>query len=265
MNHTLIITTYNWPESLFLVLESIKLQSILPDEIIIADDGSDQHTKDFIEEYIKKSNLNILHSWQKDRGFRAARSRNKAIGKSKGEYIILIDGDTILHPDFIRDHLQMREQGCFIQGTRVLLSKALTKKTLENELLNFPFYSVNIKNRKNAVHSNILAKVFSHKQNHLNGIKSCNMSFYKNDCLKINGFNNNFEGWGREDSEFVARMIFSGLKRKNVRFNAIQFHLWHNENDRISIKKNDLILSNTIKNCIKRCENGIDSIDFDED
>ena len=90
------------------------------------------------------------------------------------------------------------------------------------------------------------------------------MAFYKTDCININGFNNDFEGWGREDSEFIARLINSGIIRKNIRFSAIQYHLWHNENSRESLKKNDEILKNTINQNLKCCENGINSIKKNE-
>ena len=114
-----------------------------------------------------------------------------------------------------------------------------------------------LKNRKNCIHSKLLARIFSNKKNHLRSIKSCNMAFYRKDCLHVNGFNNDFEGWGREDSEFVARLINSGVKRKNIRFNAIQFHLWHNENSRKLLEKNDAILNESINNLTQWCENGI--------
>ena len=69
------------------------------------------------------------------------------------------------------------------------------------------------------------------------------MAFFKKDCINVNGFNNDFEGWGREDSEFVVRLLNSGINRKNTLFNAIQFHLWHHESSRISLSKNDSILN----------------------
>jgi hypothetical protein len=83
------------------------------------------------------------------------------------------------------------------------------------------------------------------------------MAFFKQDCININGFNNDFEGWGREDSEFVVRLLNSGINRKNLRFNAIQLHLWHNENTRASLQQNDIILQNAIDNNAKWCDNGI--------
>lgn len=264
MKLTLIITTYNWPESLLLVIESIKRQSILPDEVIIADDGSTKETKNLIKNVKKDTNLKIVHSWQEDIGFRAARSRNNAILKSSGDYIILIDGDTILHKNFVQDHITNAEYGFFIQGSRVLLSEKKTIKALAKKTVNFTFFSLGFKNRKNFIRSKLLSLLFSNQKNHLNGIKSCNMSFYRKDCLNINGFNNEFEGWGREDSEFVVRLINNGVKRKNVRFNAIQFHLWHIENSRKSLKRNDLMLNDAINNGTHWCENGINSIKKNE-
>ena len=264
MELTLIITTYNWPESLSLVIESIKNQSVSPDEVIIADDGSAQETKDLINNFKKNSKLNIVHIWQEDIGFRAARSRNNAIFESTGDYIVLIDGDTILHSNFLKDHMENAEPGFFVQGSRALLSKKLTNKTLAEKKINFSFFTFGIMNRKNSINSSFLSLIFSNKNSHLKGTKSCNMGFYRQDCLNINGFNNDFEGWGREDSEFVVRLINSGLKRKNVRFNAIQFHLWHNENSRMSLMSNDEILEDAINNRIQWCQNGINSIEKNE-
>ena len=103
MRVSLIITTYNRPDALMLVLQSIANQTKLPEEVIIADDGSDNNTKELITNFQESSSFNIVHSWQEDKGFRAANSRNKAIAISNFEYIVLVDGDMILHPKFIQD------------------------------------------------------------------------------------------------------------------------------------------------------------------
>ena len=222
MKLTLIITTYNWPESLLLVIESVKKQTILPNEVIIADDGSTIDTKKVISHFIENSNLNIIHSWQEDLGFRVARSRNNAILKSSGSYIVLIDGDMILHKDFIKDHLACAEAGYFVQGHRTLISKKQTKKALKENSASFTFFCPCLKNRKNCIHSIMLSKLFSNKRNNLKGIKSCNLAFFRKDFFDINGFNNEFEGWGREDSEFIVRLVNRGINRKNIRFKMIQ-------------------------------------------
>ena len=259
MRLSLIITTYNRPDALLLVLRSIEGQITLPYEVIIADDGSTNETKEVVTSFQEKFDIRVIHSWQEDSGFRAAKSRNKAIAKATGKYIILIDGDMILHPEFINDHINNTQSGYFVQGSRVLLTQDKTKQTLDQQKINFSLLSNGLQNRKNAFHSNILSKLFSNKRNYLRGIRTCNMAFYKQDCININGFNNEFEGWGREDSEFIMRLLNSGINRKNVRFNAIQFHLWHNENIRSSLEKNDAILQEAINNHTQWCNNGIDS------
>jgi glycosyltransferase involved in cell wall biosynthesis len=258
MRVSLIITTYNNPAALLLVLKSIEGQSLLPLNVIIADDGSNNNTKELIKNFQLKTCLKIIHSWQKDKGFRAAKSRNKAIAESDADYIILVDGDMILHPEFVQDHINNAEVGYFIQGTRVLITKEATEGVYKKTSTIFSFFSHGIKNRKNAIHSDFLSKFFFKKKKYLSGIKTCNMSFFKEDCVNINGFNNDFEGWGREDSEFAVRLLNSGIIRKNLRFNAIQFHLWHCENSRVSLKQNDVTLNSSIESSSKWCNNGID-------
>ncbi len=257
MRCSLIITTYNWKEALELVLLSALSQSISPDEIIIADDGSRDDTKQLIENYIKKSDIPIIHSWQEDNGFRAAQSRNKAISKSSYEYIILIDGDIILEQNFIRDHKRFAKKGFFSQGGRVLIGKEKSASLLERNKTEIDIFDKDIKNRKNCIHSDLLSNIFSKQSMKLSGIKTCNMAFYKEGFMKVNGFNNNFVGWGREDSEFIVRLMNSGIKRVNIKFNAICYHLWHYENTRDTLKSNDILLEKSIKDNLCFCEDGI--------
>jgi len=255
---SIIITTYNRPDALLLVLQSIESQTKFPHEVVIADDGSDINTQKLISNFKKSSKLNIIHSWQKDQGFRVAQSRNKAIAKSSGNYIILIDGDVILHHKFIQDHINNAQANYFVQGSRALLSEDETSKIFVRKDLSFSIFSRGLRNRKNVIHSNLMCKFFLLKKNYLHGIKTCNIGFFKKDCVDINGFNNDFEGWGREDSEFIVRLMNNGINRKNVHFNALQLHLWHKNNSREFLEKNNLILKEAIKNRHIWCDNGID-------
>ena len=166
MKVSLVITTYNRPDALRFVLQSITSQSVLPNEIIIADDGSKNSTKKCTDEFKKKSSIPLIHSWQEDKGFRVARSRNKAIAKSKFDYIILIDGDVVLHDKFIEDHLKHAQMGFFVQGSRVLLNERATKEVLSNNF-NFSFFSRGLKNRKNLIYSVFLSRIFISRKNHL--------------------------------------------------------------------------------------------------
>lgn len=255
---SLIITTYNWKEALDRVLHSVLMQNVLPDEIIIADDGSTDDTRKLIEEYQKISTVPIIHSWQEDKGFRAAMSRNKAIAKTSNEYIVIIDGDIILHPYFIKDHKKHASKNQFTIGPRVLLSENASDLIFDQKISPVSFFTKGISNRKNTLHSDILSQWFSSHTTSLKGIRSCNMGFWKNDVIKVNGFNEDFTGWGREDSEYAARLLNAGLIRKNIKFNAIGYHLYHPENTRKNLDKNNEILEKTIAANLTRCNNGID-------
>ena len=148
MRVSLIITTYNRPDALLLVLRSIEGQITLPYEVIIADDGSTNDTKEVVTSFQEKSDIRVIHSWQEDRGFRAAKSRNKAISQSSSDYIVLIDGDMILHPEFINDHINNAQPNYFVQGSRVLLTQDKTKQALDQQKINFSFLSNGLQNRK---------------------------------------------------------------------------------------------------------------------
>jgi glycosyltransferase involved in cell wall biosynthesis len=259
-NVSLIVTTYNRVDALSVVLHSILKQSVLPDEIIVADDGSTSSTKELIEKLNTISPIPLRHCWQEDEGFRLSTIRNKAISQAFLEYIIQIDGDIILHKHFIRDHIRIATRGKFIQGRRVLLSEDLTNRLLSGQKTQINFWSNGIKNRLNAYCNKFLSPVFSalfSKQSHW-GIRTCNIAFWKSDAIAVNGFNEAFVGWGREDSEFVVRLFNSGIRRKDLRFGGVAYHLFHPENSRAMLEQNEKILQNTIDQQLKFCELGID-------
>ena len=198
MKVSLITTTYNWPEALELSLLSALNQRVLPDEILIADDGSTDDTRKLIEKIAAFAPIPVIHCWQEDKGFRPATSRNKAIAKARGEYIILTDGDMVLQSRFVRDHLFCAAPGTYIQGSRVILSEERTQDMLKTGDITLYFFSRGVENRKNSLRSEWLSKVFSTKNNFVDGIKACNCSFWRKDALVVNGFNEDFVGWGRE-------------------------------------------------------------------
>lgn len=258
MTCSLIITTYNSPLALHLCLNSILKQTYLPHEIIIADDGSSNETKNMIEDFKNlNTHLNILHVWQEDEGFRASKSRNNAAKIASGEYLIYIDGDMILHQYFINDHIKNAKKNTYLQGSRVLLKKKLTEKIYKDKVFQQPsFFSKETKNNLNGLYCKFLSYIFSQfSKNTQRGIKSCNFSFFKSDLLKVNGFNEDFITWGREDSEFITRFYNSGINRKNLKFAGIQYHLYHNEGS--SNSKNDALLQKAIDEKLTWCENGI--------
>lgn len=257
MNCSLIICTYNWPEALEMVLQSVILQSEPPNEIIIADDGSDEITESVIRKFSKKSSIPIIHSWQKDIGCRIPHSRNRAIAKSKFEYIIMIDGDTIIHKDFVKDHKKFSSRATYLQGSRALLQSAFTNNLIKNNKFKKPkFFSSDTKNKINMLRIPFLTKILSiFKSKNIQRIRGCNYSVYKEDIIKVNGFNEKILTWGREDSEFALRLFNTGVKKKYLKFSGIQYHLYHKEKKHNYASKR--ILDEAILNNSKWCNFGI--------
>lgn len=262
MKCSLIICTYNWPEALKFVLESVALQSVMPDEVIIADDGSGQSTLDVVEAFSNILNVPVIHSWQEDDGCRIPHSRNRAIAKSSYEYIIMIDGDTVLHEEFIRDHKRYAQKGVYIQGSRVLLQQEFTKNLFKNNFFKKPsFFSQNAKNKLNIIHfpfASFLVSFF--KSQNIKRVRGCNFSMFKVDILDVNGFNEEIITWGREDSEFVQRLFNSGIFKQYLKFSGTQYHLFHKEriiNSHESASANNYYLENTTKKSLVWCNLGI--------
>lgn len=258
---TLIIATYNWTEALELVLLSVLKQTTLPTEVIIADDGSRDDTKELIHKFKAQFKIPLIHVWHKDNGFRLAGIRNKAINQANGNYIIQIDGDIILHKDFIKDHVTNAKKGVFLVGSRVLLGEKISSKALKKKQLTFNFLHSNIKNRQYTLRLPLLSKLLKYPTSDINkvirSVRGCNMSFWKSDLLKINGYNESMVGWGREDSEISARLINIGLEKHKLKFLGIQYHIHHLESSREGINLNDTILQNTVDNNITYTKNGI--------
>ncbi len=257
MKISLIITTYDWKEALELSLKSSLQQVEKPLEIIVADDGSGEDTAEAIQEIAINAPVPVIHSWQQDKGFRLSASRNKAIARARGDYIVLIDGDIILEKHFIYDHARYAQSGFFVQGTRVLLNEQLSRDVLAEKRLTGFFCTRGVENRKNCLRSIILSRIFSFKSRKMTGVRTCNFAFWRKDAVGINGFNEEFVGWGREDSEFTARLINSGLVRRNIKFNALAYHLYHPMNDRSHLDENDRLLRKTIEQKRSWCEKGI--------
>lgn len=253
---SLIITTYNNTQFLELVLRSVMKQYTFPREIIIADDGSTKETQYLIDSYRSTMPIPLIHSWIPDKGFRVAKARNIAISKAKGEYIIIIDGDMILTPHFIIDHCRLMKKGQFVTGSRARLKEKATQQRCISRNVNIHIWSRGLSRRLVLLRIPEIHKLIKGYDG-LKNARSCHMAFWKDDFIKVNGFEEKFEGWGFEDSEFVQRLFNNGLTRKNAKLLAPAIHLHHKEKSTDQAKRNQQILRETIALCKKRAEYGI--------
>ncbi|WP_317130602.1 glycosyltransferase family 2 protein [Bizionia gelidisalsuginis] len=258
ISNTLIIATYNWPEALELVLLSVKNQTILPNEIIIADDGSTVETKALIDRFKSELSMPLHHEWQEDNGFRKAQILNKAIAKASGDYIIQVDGDCIMHPNFIQDHLKFANPNTYLFGSRVNIQKPYLGTLFSKKQVQFNAFSQGIKKRTRALHIPILSALYKESDAFSNKFRGCNTSYYKSDFIAVNGYNEDISGWGREDSELMLRYHNIGLHARRLRYRGIVFHIYHNEKSRNKLEINDKIEQHTITEKSTWTNNGVD-------
>lgn len=229
MKISLIISTYNWPQALNLCLASIRKQTRLPDEVIIADDGSKEATCELIARETETFPCPLHHAWIADMGFRLAQLRNNAVREyCTGDYIIFIDQDIILDANFIADHERIAQRGYFVCGGRAKLSKYITSQLLDGEKIPLGISTPDISRKKNIIHAPWLHFLtrYMYSWKPLYG-RGANMAMWADDLNRINGFNEDITGYGGEDVDLFNRLMNSGVKKKYALFCAIEYHLWH--------------------------------------
>lgn len=253
----LLISTYNWPAAFRLVLTSALEQTVKVNEILIADDGSTLETKLLIEELQKQTTVPIRHFWQEDKGFRKSKILNKAVAATTVDYIIQVDGDCIMHPKFVEDHLNHLEKEVYLYGSRVNILPDFVANVLENKITHFNFFSKEIKNKTRSIHFGLLSKLYRPHDGISSKFRGCNVSFWRRDFIDINGYNEDYEGWGREDSDLVIRMGNKGVKAKRLRYAGIVYHIHHKINSKHNFELNDKMQNETIEKKITFIENGV--------
>jgi glycosyltransferase involved in cell wall biosynthesis len=266
---SIIVSTYNRPDALKLVLLALAEQNIQPNtfEVIVADDGSNQDTKNLVDNLSPNLPYPLHHVWHEDTGFRLATIRNKAAAQAKGDYLIFLDGDCIPLISFVYRHKLLAEKKYFVAGNRILLSQGFTKKVVsqpEEDIHKKTFWEwFLICNQKNC--NKFLAFLYIPLQNirklratKWQGARGCNLAVWKEDLIAINGFDESYTGWGYEDSDLIIRLMRKGILRKDGHFAVPVLHLFHQDNNKLNERANLERLA-VIKNSNEiRAKKGID-------
>ena len=257
MKVSLIISTFNQVQSLDKVLQGVLLQTRVPDEILIADDGSDPPTANLIQKFAAHARTPVHHVWQPHQGFRKTIILNQALARSRGEYLIFTDGDCVPHPRFVEDHAALAERGFWVQGRRCFVLEPHVPAFSPGLI---PPWRWMLAGRISGAAKGIrLPCPLVQRDTRQRGIIGCNMAFWRDDLLAINGYDEDYSGWGTgEDSDVGSRLYHLGRMRKFVYGRAITFHLNHppapKGHHSASLEK----LQATLRSRKIRCLNGVD-------
>ena len=259
MRLAVVVSTYNRAHFLRRCLEGYLHQRLPPDEVVVADDGSGPETAALVGEIGAIAPFPVRHVWHEDRGYRLAAIRNRGVAASGADYLVFTDDDCIPAPRFVADHRALAERGCFVQGHRVLVEAEASETFDYRDLTPVRLLVRTARGGLgNAKHCVRLPRPVVHRSRSLTGIRGCNFAAWRDDFLAVNGFNEAFEGWGKEDSELVVRLFHQGVRRKDVRFQAAVFHLHHPEFDRGLLERNIRMLEEAQASGAARCERGVD-------
>jgi glycosyltransferase involved in cell wall biosynthesis len=261
MRTALVVSTYERPDALGAVLDSVTRQRAAPDEIIIADDGSGGATQDVITNFTRRSPVPVRAVSQPHEGFRLTRLRNLATAAATSDYLIFIDGDMLLHEAFVADHRRQARPGWFTQGVRVRADAALTARLIDTPRLPLgpATGGLGLLRRAYLLRSHRLAAATRLAANRFIAIKGCNQAFWRDDLLRVNGFNEAIQGWGPEDKELCARLVHAGVERQTLLFGGVAVHLHHPPASRAALPGNLQVLDETIRERRTWCDRGVDS------
>lgn len=260
MRVALAITSHERPDALAAVLASVARQRVQPDEIVIADDGSGADTRRVIESFLENPPAPAKLVSQPHEGFRVARLRNLAIAAITCEYLVFIDGDMLLHAEFVADHRRIARTGFYTQGVRLLADENLSRELVTGRK-RWPSpgaRGLGKLRRAYLLHSPAASASFRLLGNGLVAVKSCNQGFWRDDLVRVNGFNEDMVGWGPEDKELCARIEHAGVRRQTLLFGGIAIHLHHPAASRSALPANLAILAATRRSGVPRCAHGLD-------
>lgn len=260
-----VISTYNNPAWLEKTLWGYLFQTRRPDEVIIADDGSDDRTRKLIDSF--RDRLPIKHVWHEDQGFQKSRILNKALTEAESDYLIFTDQDCIPREDFIEVHARCARKGWFVSGGYFKLPMDISRSVSYEDIESGRAFKLSWLRKKglklNWKCTKLLeSSIFAYLLNHITPARSswngCNASGWRDDMLKINGYNEDMQ-YGGQDREFGERLYNLRIKSMQKRYSAIVLHLDHKRPYRTkeSIEKNRAIRRNTRRSGITRTPVGI--------
>ncbi len=263
---SVIVTTYNRPDALRSVLSALFMQRDRNFEVLVADDGSRDDTSTLVEQMAATAPVTVKHVWQEDRGFRAGAARNRAAAAARGSYLLFLDGDCIARPDWIERHRELAEPGWMVAGNRALLSETFTARVLHEHL---PIQDWPYVRWREARASSLVNRTLPLRRLHLGPlrklgargwerVRTCNLGVWMEDFIGVNGFDEQFLGWGFEDSDLAVRLLNRGVRRKEGAFATGVLHLWHRENDRRNEGENWERLKLRIERGDERAFNGLE-------
>jgi glycosyltransferase involved in cell wall biosynthesis len=259
---SIIIGTYNDADIIETTLAALAVQSFPDFEVVLADDGSNQDYAPILSKWAPRIRYGIQHVTHEKHGFRKARILNRAVHVSRFDPLIVMDMDCVPHRDFVRHHLAYVKPGTAITGRRTHVKREVIpgpEKILEGGLRFGPasLIALRLRGKARIIEHGFVSPVLY--ESHNLRLHGSNFSVYRGDLAAVNGWNEEFEGWGNEDSDLGLRLQHNGVRVRNLRNKVIQFHVMHDKLPSVN-PKNDALFERTKRERIVRAAMGLAEI-----
>jgi glycosyltransferase involved in cell wall biosynthesis len=254
---SLIISAYNQRDALKKIFQAVSLQHSAPDEILIADDGSADGTDELIAQWRTKMPVPVQHLWHPDLGFLKTTILNRSVAAATGDYIVFLDGDCVPHPKFIADHRALAERGFWVQGRRCFILEPFVAEFNPGTTLLWQ-WALRGRIARPAKCVRLPFPIIRRDRGQ-RGILGCNMAYWRDDVVAVNGFDESYQGRGMgADSDLGSRVYNLGRRRKFVYGRALVYHLDHPIAPRPHFDANKARLDNVLRSGKTRCEKGME-------
>ncbi len=228
-----IVSTYNNPEWLEKVLWGLMNQTHPANEILIADDGSDERTRELIRRY--QSRLPLKHVWHEDKGFRKTTILNQAVLAAQSEYLIFMDQDLVPRRDFISQHYKHARRGHFVSGGAIMVPETLSHALTEEDIRSGNAFRIGWLRTHGMPWNWKMSKLWSNPllcrlMNFLTPTNASwnggNASTWREYIIQAKGFDTRMR-YGAEDREFGQRLENAGITGIQLRYGTPLLHLYH--------------------------------------
>jgi glycosyltransferase involved in cell wall biosynthesis len=231
MDLAVIISTFERPGHLERCLASLEAQRGVTGrfEVVVTDDGSRDGTLRLLAETARRVDFPLTFTTHEHNGFRLARCRNEGVAASTAAYLLFTDGDCILPPDHLRIHLETRRPGRVVAGDCLRLDQAASTAVIADALRAglFP-RSLPAGERLRLALKALRAKVYESCRTPVRPrLSGNNIGIWRTDYERVNGFDEQFIGWGLEDRDLQVRLERLGLRAWSILLHTAPVHLWH--------------------------------------
>jgi glycosyltransferase involved in cell wall biosynthesis len=226
-----IVTSFERPTSLARSLVSLSLQSPIEllAEIVVADDGSQDDTRQVVERFASDSGLPVAFTTHAHAGFQLCRSRNEGVIASAAAYLAFIDGDCVMAPNFLATHAARRRKRVVLCGESYRIEQAETEMVTDETIRRWDLLRlVSQKELKRLAWKAKRDFGYSFFRVPMRPRLTGNhFSLWRDDLERIDGFDLGFRGWGLEDRDLQRRLRRVGIRCRSVLPQTIGYHLWH--------------------------------------